>query len=171
MILSPKVEIIRDEQGMLLAEPVIVSVLTCAAPVNSMRDRNISDDEYEKIVYQRIRYMLRFAAHSGYRELVLGAWGCGAFGNDARIVSDAFERELKKWNTMENILSEKSDLLFWTAWQPVTISGNFTVTSAGSRTQSKVRQITADILTVILSFYIWFRFRPNRERNTVTGKF
>lgn len=96
MILSPKVEIIRDEQGMLLAEPVIVSVLTCAAPVNSMRDRNISDDEYEKIVYQRIRYMLRFAAHSGYRELVLGAWGCGAFGNDARIVSDAFERELKK---------------------------------------------------------------------------
>lgn len=96
MILSPKVEIIRDEQGMLLAEPVIVSVLTCAAPVNSMRDWNISDDEYEKIVYQRIRYMLRFAAHSGYRELVLGAWGCGAFGNDARIVSDAFERELKK---------------------------------------------------------------------------
>lgn len=49
MILSPKVEIIRDEQGMLLAEPVIVSVLTCAAPVNSMRDRNISDDEYEKL--------------------------------------------------------------------------------------------------------------------------
>lgn len=40
--------------------------------------------------------MLRFAAHSGYRELVLGAWGCGAFGNDARMVSDAFERELKK---------------------------------------------------------------------------
>lgn len=95
MILSPKVEIIRDEQGMLLAEPVIVSVLTCAAPVNSMRDRNISDDRYEKIVYQRIRNMLRFAAYSGYRELVLGAWGCGAFGNDARMVSDAFDRELK----------------------------------------------------------------------------
>ena len=42
--------------------------------------------------------MLRVAAVSGYRYLVLGAFGCGAFGNDAEVVSDLFYKALKNFN-------------------------------------------------------------------------
>jgi uncharacterized protein (TIGR02452 family) len=34
--------------------------------------------------------VLATAEQHGHRVLVLGAWGCGAFGNDATLVADAF---------------------------------------------------------------------------------
>ena len=45
--------------------------------------------------YNRIVGILKCAAYFGYEDLVLGAWGCGAFGNDAAVVSDLFYRALK----------------------------------------------------------------------------
>ena len=39
---------------------------------------------------KRLRKMLFLAARKGYRNLVLGAWGCGAFGNDTRRVATYF---------------------------------------------------------------------------------
>ena len=42
--------------------------------------------------------MLKVAAYLGYQYLVLGAFGCGAFGNDARIVSDLFYKALKEFD-------------------------------------------------------------------------
>jgi hypothetical protein len=42
---------------------------------------------------ERLRKMFFLAARKGYRNLVLGAWGCGAFGNDTRRVAEYF-REL-----------------------------------------------------------------------------
>ena len=42
------------------------------------------------MVYNRIVGMLKCAAYFGYKNLVLGAWGCGAFGNDAHVMSDLF---------------------------------------------------------------------------------
>ena len=38
--------------------------------------------------------MLKSAAFFGYRTLILGAWGCGAYGNDASVISDLFRRAL-----------------------------------------------------------------------------
>ena len=49
--------------------------------------------------------MLKCSAHLGYRHLVLGAWGCGAFGNDAHVISDLFYKALKELNY--NRLREK----------------------------------------------------------------
>ena len=43
---------------------------------------------------RRIRIMLRAAEKYGYTELVLGAWGCGAFGNPPEKVAEYFRKIL-----------------------------------------------------------------------------
>lgn len=95
LMITPQVEIFRDENGELLDETVVVSVVTCAAPMMSYGKEGMSDDEYEKMMYDRITGLLKCVAYFGYKNLVLGAWGCGAFGNDAAIISDLFYNALK----------------------------------------------------------------------------
>ena len=46
--------------------------------------------EYEALFFNRIVATLKVAAYYKYKYLVLGAWGCGAFGNDAKTVSDLY---------------------------------------------------------------------------------
>lgn len=96
MIFTPQVEIIKDEEGNLLDDTVIVAVLTCAAPM--VRNGKVGMDEasYQEMVFHRIMGMLKCAGYFGYKNLVLGAWGCGAFGNDARVMSDLFYKALKE---------------------------------------------------------------------------
>ena len=96
LMITPRVEIIRDENGGLLDQTVVVSVLTCAAPMIKNGKEGMSDAEYEDMVDYRIMGMLKCAARFGYKHLVLGAWGCGAFGNDAHLISDLFYKALKK---------------------------------------------------------------------------
>ena len=94
LMLTPQVEIIKDENGVLLDDTVIVSVLTCAAPKVSGGKEGMSEAAYRKLVYDRIVGMLKSAAYFGYRNLILGAWGCGAYGNDASVISDLFRKAL-----------------------------------------------------------------------------
>ena len=96
IFITPKVEILRDENGDWLEDSVVVSVMTCAAPKITYGLESMSQTEYEEMVYKRIQGMLKVAAFEGYRNLVLGAFGCGAFGNDAHIVSDLFFKALKE---------------------------------------------------------------------------
>lgn len=96
MIFSPEVEIFRDEHGGLMDETAIVAVLTCAAPMISYGLEGMSVSEYRGMFYNRIVGVLKCATHFGYEDLVLGAWGCGAFGNDATVVSDLFCKALKE---------------------------------------------------------------------------
>lgn len=104
-MITPYVEIIKDANGDLLDDTVVVSVLTCAAPMISHGKEGMSESEYEDMVYNRIMGMLKCVAYLGYRHLVLGAWGCGAFGNDAHVISDLFYKALKEMNY--NKLREK----------------------------------------------------------------
>lgn len=95
-MITPQVEIFRDENGKLLDESVLVSVVTCAAPKVSYGKEGMSDAEYEQMMYDRITGLLKCVAYLGYKNLVLGAWGCGAFGNDAAVISDIFYKALKE---------------------------------------------------------------------------
>lgn len=95
MLLSPEVEILRDSNNDLLPETVVVSVLTCAAPAIRFAKEKIEKEQLQKLLYGRIMGMLQVAAHERYRYLILGAWGCGAFGNDPDMVSDMFYKALK----------------------------------------------------------------------------
>lgn len=98
IILTLNVEIIRDINGELLDESMIVSVMTCAAPMLAQGMERINDEQYKELFYNRICGMLKCAAYWGYQVLVLGAFGCGAFGNDAKVVSDLFYKALKEFD-------------------------------------------------------------------------
>ena len=98
LMIHPQVEIIKDENGDLLPETAVVAVMTCAAPMLTYGMEGMSREQYETMVYDRITGMLKVAAYLGYQFLILGAFGCGAFGNDARIVSDLFYKALKEFD-------------------------------------------------------------------------
>ena len=90
LVISPTVEVIRDSDGELLDKPFVCSVLSCAAPMLVDGDGGLEMAAYEALLAKRMRGMIKCAAYLGYNRLVLGAWGCGAFGNDAHVVSDLF---------------------------------------------------------------------------------
>ncbi len=96
IVITPQVEIIKDENGNLLDDTAVAAVMTCAAPMINYGIEGMTQEQYETMVYERICGMLRCAAHLGYRRLVLGAFGCGAFMNDAALVSDLFRKALKE---------------------------------------------------------------------------
>lgn len=101
VMIHPRVEVFREADGRLLDETFIVSVMTCAAPYlrYGMEALSMPVQQYQELFYRRIIGMLKTAAFSGYRYLVLGAFGCGAFNNDAHIVSDLFYRALKNFES------------------------------------------------------------------------
>lgn len=96
VIITPRVEIIRDDDNELLEESVVVAVMTCAAPNIADGIADMTQEEYEALVYNRIMRMFLVAASRGYSNLVLGAWGCGAFRNDAKTMSDLFKKAAKE---------------------------------------------------------------------------
>ncbi len=94
VMISPCVAVFRDEKGELLDKPFTISVITCSAPNVRFGFEGRSEDEYREMLYERIEGILRCAASLGYRNIILGAFGCGAFKNDAALVSDFFYRAL-----------------------------------------------------------------------------
>jgi len=95
MILSPQVEVFRNARNKLLEETAVVSVLTAAAPNISKGLFGTSLEKLEDVIYKRIMGILQLAATHRYTHLVLGAWGCGAFGNDADMVARLFYQAFK----------------------------------------------------------------------------
>ena len=52
-----------------------------------------TDSDYEKM-FNKVRILLQFALDNNYKILILGAWGCGAFGNPPEIVAKIFYDQL-----------------------------------------------------------------------------
>lgn len=75
-----------------LKKPFKADVLTCPAPMSP-----IDRAEYDASVHPRVDRMLRIFAHEHAEILILGAWGCGAFGGIPSIVAEAFKDALKKY--------------------------------------------------------------------------
>lgn len=90
-ILSPDVPFFRTDDGTALREPWQLNVLTCAAPYAPRIGQPRSADLLE----ERIHRVLAVARAFGYDSLVLGAWGCGAFGNDPVRTAHDFREALE----------------------------------------------------------------------------
>lgn len=90
MLVTPNVCVFRDLHGELLKEPYNVSVVTIPAPNKNGRAKGIEQSILDQVMTQRLRKMLYMAIKYGYRNMVLGAWGCGAFGHDAKRVAGYF---------------------------------------------------------------------------------
>jgi uncharacterized protein (TIGR02452 family) len=89
-ILSPDVPVFRSDDGTPLDAPWPLSVITCAAPYAPRVGQPRAGD----LLQQRIARVLAIARAYGYTGLVLGAWGCGAFGNDPHRTARDFHAAL-----------------------------------------------------------------------------
>ncbi|MBL8744406.1 MAG: TIGR02452 family protein [Myxococcales bacterium] len=97
MILSPACPIFRDDDGALLHSPHLASFITSAAP-NARAAADNARHELQLIpetLLRRAECVLALAASEGYRQLVLGAWGCGVFRNDPAVVAKSFASHLR----------------------------------------------------------------------------
>jgi len=90
-ILSPDVPVFRDDAGMELDQPWPLSFITCAAPYAPELGRSRSS----QLLRERIHRVMAIAHSYDYQTLVLGAWGCGAFGNDTVTTAIAFRDALE----------------------------------------------------------------------------
>lgn len=90
MIVSPQVPVFRDDAGSPLEQPWHANVITSAAPVA----HRVGAERSALLMERRIDRLLAVSAEHGYRALVLGAWGCGAFGNDVHATARAFRTAL-----------------------------------------------------------------------------
>ncbi|MER6446064.1 TIGR02452 family protein [Streptomyces venezuelae] len=92
VIHSPGVPVFRDDRGLLLDTPFRVGFLTSPAP-NAGTIRRQEPERTAEIpaaLLRRAGLVLEVATLHGYRQLVLGAWGCGVFRNDPAQVAEAF---------------------------------------------------------------------------------
>jgi len=80
------------------------SVITSPAPnANQALRRGETIDKINATLLRRSKQILQIARENGHRSLLLGAWGCGVFGNDPQVVANTF----KYW--LENEFSDAFD--------------------------------------------------------------
>ena len=96
VIYSPYVPVFRDDNGTLLEGPFLCTFITCPA-VNAKvvleRDPGRGPEIRDRMD-ARIRKVLAVAEAHGHDHLILGAWGCGAFGNEPGQIADLFKDAL-----------------------------------------------------------------------------
>jgi len=103
-IYSPNVLVVRksDDEGcelLAIAErwwTSVISVAAIAKPRLISSGKDFARREDKEDTRERIRTVLRVAAHEGRKNLVLGALGCGAFKNPPRAVAILFRDVLKE---------------------------------------------------------------------------
>jgi uncharacterized protein (TIGR02452 family) len=94
-ILSPDVPVFRDDDGTLLDRPYAASFFTMpAVNVGALRPGGGDHARVEPVMAGRVQKLLALAACEGFEELVLGAWGCGVFRNDPRLIARLFHEAL-----------------------------------------------------------------------------
>ena len=94
MLYSPNVCVFRGDRCEFLENPFDCAVITVPAPNRHGAAIFVSADKIKETMTRRIRNLCAVAAEKGHRNLVLGAWGCGAFGNDPKNVSEYFRTVL-----------------------------------------------------------------------------
>ncbi|MGN1037865.1 MAG: TIGR02452 family protein [Mailhella sp.] len=93
ILYSPNTVVIRNPGLSLREDPFPIAVMTVSAPKASSMKRE-KPPVLERILRNRIDGMIRTAIEEGYTRLVLGAWGCGSFGNDPELVAKLFHQAL-----------------------------------------------------------------------------
>jgi uncharacterized protein (TIGR02452 family) len=99
IIYSPKVPFFRNEHNLFLEEPFEISIVSAPAPNVRAMTADIApeqEEDFEEVLYNTLYYragkLLQVAALHGHKNIILGAWGCGAFGNDAGQVAGIFSQ-------------------------------------------------------------------------------
>jgi uncharacterized protein (TIGR02452 family) len=106
MIYSPEVPVFRDDEHRLLPEPYHASFITSAAPLAKYLHPE-ETAQLPELLRTRIVKILTVAQAHGHDSLILGAWGCGAFGNDGGQVAALF-----KWVLAEDFKGAFKEVTF-----------------------------------------------------------
>lgn len=107
-IFSPMVPFFRDDTGTLLEKPISASVITAPAPNAGAIVQNEPSNlqQVEPTLRRRAELVLRIAAAHQIERLILGAWGCGVFRNDPRVVAKIFAELLKPSGKFAGVFAE-----------------------------------------------------------------
>lgn len=98
MIYSRNVPVIRNDGGEMLGTPVLCDFITCPA-VNRYEAAELlmPKEKTNEIMERRIAKIVFFAAEQLPELIILGAFGCGAFGNDRNDILPMFERAVNSY--------------------------------------------------------------------------
>lgn len=101
IIYSPKVPFFRDDDSNFINKK-LASVISSPAP--NIRSMDSVDEEFlQDLLNSRAEKILKVAANHNHKDIILGAWGCGAFGNKPEMVLSAFKNGLDKVKCFENV--------------------------------------------------------------------
>ncbi|MDX2345505.1 MAG: DUF2263 domain-containing protein [Legionella sp.] len=74
--------------------------LRSSAPLLVPNEINLGNTEqvqhYKQVLRQRIAAQLDTLVLNGFKHAILGAWGCGCFNNDPKIVAEIYREEIEK---------------------------------------------------------------------------
>merc|ERR1719242_2336846 len=99
MIYSPAVPVFRDDQLRFCKHYPISCLTSPAVNAKNYIKRNPGRGNARKmlnLMYERSRRVLDVAVQHNHSCLILGAWGCGVFGNDYGDIGVMFSKLLKK---------------------------------------------------------------------------
>lgn len=97
IIYSENVPIIRNDRGELLKEAVSCSFITCPAVNRTFARFMFSERNIDRKMYGRIKRIITLAVMKSPDIVVLGAFGCGMFGNKRKKVLPMFEELINKY--------------------------------------------------------------------------
>ena len=98
---SPNVRFTKE------CKDVFCDVITCAAPNKTAAQKyyNVSDEENSEVLKERIEFVLKIAQDNGVDNLILGAYGCGVFGQDPLEVAKIFKEFLSgKYKSFNKVI-------------------------------------------------------------------
>lgn len=105
IIYSPNVPFFRNDDNVLVEQVTPLSIITSPAPYAVGKPNN--DPAYEEklldTLSHRAEKILKVAGAHNHRNLILGAWGCGAFGNDPNMVANVFKNALDQMKCFEYV--------------------------------------------------------------------
>ena len=106
IIYSPKVPFFRDKDYNWLAESANLSVITSPAPYcgDLKEESERTSVAIYSIFLSRMEKIFNIALEFGHKKIIIGAWGCGAFGNSPEVVASCFKDILN--NKFKNCFKE-----------------------------------------------------------------
>lgn len=99
MIYSPNVLFWNDDNGDYFEKPFVVDVITAPAPNKGAMIQHNRKEEIaatKEVFKKRMDKVLAIAANQKCDTLILGAWGCGVFRNEAKDVAHLFKEIIEE---------------------------------------------------------------------------
>lgn len=96
LIYSPDVAIFKDDVTYEYKDVMFADIITC--PSAATRDAvGFSTEELRGVLTYRLEGIIKSAVKNRAEVLVLGAWGCGAFGQDTAVMAEIFSSVLSHY--------------------------------------------------------------------------